>query len=539
MELIKISEITRRLAIPDEYVYPYGPYKAKIDLNYAKIIENRPTGKLVLVTAMTPSRAGEGKTTMAIALSDGLNLIGKKSIVALREPSLGPVFGLKGGATGGGKVTVEPEEDINLHFTGDIHALTSANNLISAIIDNHIFQGNELKIDPEKIKWKRTMDMNDRSLRQIKIGLGENNGTIRDDGFMITVASELMAILCLATSKEDFENRIKKIIVAYSFDDRPITVGQLHISHAIMKLMKSAFNPNIVQTQANNPALIHGGPFANIAHGCSSIFATKMGLKLGEIVVTEAGFATELGAEKFFDIKSRVAGLTPDAAVVIVTVKAIKLHGGVSLDNINIPNLEAIKIGFENVLKHLENIRHFKVPSLIGINKFATDTQEELDLVLSLAQKSGVKGAIINAFSLGGDGARDMALKVVEVLETRKSHYTPLYDLTLPVQDKIKIIAQKMYGAKEVVYTKKALLDIEKYVNLGYNNNYICMAKTPQSLSDDPTKLNVPKDFTLTVREVNLSAGAEFLVVLTGDIMTMPGLGKTPNAVLMQDIPWE
>ncbi|MFA5235815.1 MAG: formate--tetrahydrofolate ligase [Bacilli bacterium] len=538
MSLKKITEIAKTLGIPDEFVLPYGHYKAKIDLAINEKLKNRPDGKLVLVTAITPTKAGEGKTTTSIALVDGLNRLHKKAILCLREPSLGPVFGLKGGATGGGLARVEPSEEINLHFTGDIHCLTSAVNLTAAIIDNHIFQGNELGIDPNNIVWKRVLDMNDRALREVEVGRGTNNGTPRPDHFMITVASELMAILCLAETPEDFEKRTNEVIVAYTFDKKPIRIGDLRISHAIMKLMREAFKPNLVQTLENNPAFIHGGPFANIAHGCNSLTATKLGLKLGEVLVTEAGFGSDLGAEKFFDIKCRAGSLHPDAAVVVTTIRAMKLHGGAALETLKESDVAALMKGTPNLKRHVMNIHRFGVPSIIALNRFDTDSDEEIKALSDWAYQEGFPFAVNDAFRLGGAGAVPLATKVNEILETTTSKYSPLYPLDMPIEDKITKICKDIYGAGQVFFAPKALEQIRKYRDLGYDSLPICMAKTPQSLTDDPNVLNAPTDFTINIREVELSAGAGFIVPLTGDVMTMPGLGKIPGAVRMQDEPW-
>jgi len=538
MALKRINEIAKKLNIAEQYLLPYGHYKAKVDPEIFETLKHKPYGKLVLVTAITPTKAGEGKTTTSIALVDGLNRLNKKAVLALREPSLGPVFGLKGGATGGGLARVEPSEDINLHFTGDIHCLTSSVNLVSAIIDNHIFQGNELGIDPHHIVWKRVMDMNDRALRDVEVGRGANNGMPRPDHFMITVASELMAILCLADDADDFEKRTNEVIVAYTFEGRPVRIGDLRISHAIMKLMREAFKPNLVQTLENNPVFIHGGPFANIAHGCNSLTATKMGLKLGEILVTEAGFGSDLGAEKFMDIKCRVGGLHPDAAVIVTTIRALKMHGGVALENLKEENVEALLTGTANLKRHVLNIKKFQVPSIIALNKFDADTPQEIKALTDWAYQEGYHFAINDAFTKGGEGALSLASKVIEILETTKSHYQPLYPLDLSIEDKIVKICKDIYGAGSVEFSQKAKDQIEQYRSLGYDSLPICMAKTPQSLTDDPMVFNAPTGFKVSIREVDLSAGAGFIIPLTGDVMTMPGLGKVPGAVKMQDEPW-
>lgn len=536
MELKNIYEISKKINIEEKYVEPYGKYKAKIDLSVEKDLKDKKDGQLVLVTAMTPTKFGEGKTTISIALAEGLNKINKKCILCLREPSLGPVFGLKGGATGGGKVTVEPSEEINLHFTGDMHALTSANNLISAVLDNSLFQGNPLNIDPEKVVWKRALDMNDRSLRQIEIGLGEKNGILRKDGFIITVASELMAILCLSTSLEDFKNRVNEIIVAYTYENKPIKVRDLRISNAICKLMKDAINPNLVQTGENNPCLIHGGPFANIAHGCNSIIATKLGLKLGDIVVTEAGFGSDLGAEKFLDIKCQEGHLTPSLVVMVATIRALKVHGGQDLEKIDELNLNALEIGIKNLERHLENMKKFGLDVVVAVNHFASDQQEEIDWLINWCNVRHYPVSFVDGFIKGGEGSVDLAKLVVKELEKNNSHYHPLYLKEEPIKVKIEKIAKEIYHASKVEYSLKAEEDIKKYETMGFDKTYICIAKTPQSFSDDAKLLNAPENHIIHVKEVNLSSGANFLVVLTGNILTMPGLPKVPQAVKMEDL---
>lgn len=538
MTLLPIATVAKKIGIDEKYVLPYGHHKAKIDLDIFKELDKRPKGKLVLVTAITPTKAGEGKTTTSIALVDGLAKLNKKAILALREPSLGPVFGLKGGATGGGLARVEPSEEINLHFTGDIHCLTSAVNLTAAIIDNHIFQGNELNINPDRIVWKRVLDMNDRALREVTVAQGTNNGLARTDHFMITVASELMAILCLANNPDEFESMTNEVIVAYSNEEQPIRIRDLRISHAIMKLMREAFKPNLVQTLEGNPAFIHGGPFANIAHGCNSIIATKLGLKLGEILVTEAGFGSDLGAEKFMDIKCRVGNLHPDAAVVVATIRALKMHGGAPIEKLNNEDITALMAGTANLARHMQNMKKFKVPAVIAINRFATDTDQELAALTNWAKKNSYPLAMLEAFNKGSDGAIALANKVIEILETKKSEYTPLYDLNITIEEKIIKICKDIYGAKGVEFSSKAIDQIDKYRQMGYDKLPICMAKTPQSLTDDPNIINAPTDFIIHIREVDLSAGAGFIIPLTGDVMTMPGLGKIPGAVKMQDEPW-
>ncbi|HOJ44500.1 MAG TPA: formate--tetrahydrofolate ligase [Bacilli bacterium] len=538
MKLLPIGDIAKKIGVLKRHLLPYGHYKAKIDTAIFDDLKDVPYGKLVLVSAITPTKAGEGKTTTSIALVDGLARLKKRAVLALREPSLGPVFGLKGGATGGGLSRVEPAEEINLHFTGDIHCLTSAVNLTAAIIDNHIFQGNELGIDPNRIVWKRVMDMNDRALREVTVAQGTNNGTPRVDHFMITVASELMAILCLADNPDDFERMTNEVIVAYTYEDKPVRIKDLKISHAIMKLMREAFKPNLVQTLEGNPALIHGGPFANIAHGCNSITATKLGLKLGEILVTEAGFGSDLGAEKFMDIKCRIGGLKPDAAVIVATIRALKMHGGVTLDQLAHENVPALLSGTDNLAKHVSNMKKFGVPSVIALNRFSTDTEAEVEALLKWAQEQGHHIAISDAFAKGGEGAIALAAKVIELIETKRSDYRPLYSLDLPIEEKIAKICKDIYGASGVDFSEKAKSQIAKYRELGYDSLPICMAKTPQSLTDNPDILNAPTNFRIHIREVDLSAGAGFIIPLTGDVMTMPGLGKVPGAVKMQDEPW-
>ncbi len=533
--LLKIKDIAKKAGVKEEYIEPYGNYKAKINMDILKELDNKPNGKLVLVTAITPTKAGEGKTTTSIALADGLAKIKQKCMLVLREPSLGPVFGIKGGATGGGKVCIAPSEEINLHFTGDMHALTSSINLISAIIDNHIFQGNELNIDPNKIVWRRALDMNDRALREITVAQGKNNGTVRQDGFVITVASELMAIMCLAENPEDFINRVNKITVAYTYDDKAITVKDLKISKAIYKLMREALKPNLVQTLEHNPCLVHGGPFANIAHGCNSIIATKLGLKLADIVVTEAGFGADLGAEKFLDIKCRFGGLKPSMAVMVATIRALKVHGGVQIENIKEENVEALIKGCANLERHVENIKKFGLPVVVAINHFADDTENEIQALTKWCKAKGYPVSFLDGFMKGGDGAIDLANKVVETLETKKSNYHPLYDVNLPIKEKIGIIAKEIYRAKDVVFSDEAIEHIAKFEKMGFANTPVCIAKTPQSFTDNAKIVGAPTDFVVTVRDVTLSSGAGFVVALTGNILTMPGLPKIPAAIKMEE----
>lgn len=537
MRLENIVKVAKRFGIGEEFVENYGKYKAKVDYkSLYESVKNKPDGDLILVTAITPTKAGEGKTTTTISLIDGLAKINQKAIGCLREPSLGPVFGLKGGATGGGKVTIEPHEDINLHFTGDMHALTSSINLISAVIDNHIYQGNELDIDPNRIVWKRALDMNDRELREIEIGLGsDKNGIKRTDHFQITVASELMAILCLAKDEEDFIKRVKRIIVAYSYDDKPIYLEELRISNAILKLMRNALNPNIVQTQEHNLVFVHGGPFANIAHGCSSLLATKLALKLSPIVVTEAGFASDLGAEKFFDIKCRIGNLKPKATVLVATIRALKLHGGVDFEDLDKENLEALENGFKNLEQHYQNLRKYDVPVVVAINHFKSDSDNEVKKLIELLNKNYYPFAFLDGYLNGGNGSRELASKVMEILETKRSNFHPLYKLEISIKDKIETLAKEIYRAYGVEYSEEAERKISFYENSGFINLPICIAKTQSSFSDNPKLLNAPRNFKLRVKDISLSNGAGFLVVYCGNILTMPGLPKIPAAVKMED----
>ena len=538
MPLLQIDEIAKIAGIPLTYIEPYGKFKAKIDTSIFDVLKDVPDGKLVLVTAITPTKAGEGKTTTSIALAEGMAKINQKAILSLREPSLGPVFGIKGGATGGGLASIDPRDDINLHFTGDMHALTSSINLIAAVIDNHLYQGNELRINPQRIVWRRAMDMNDRALREIIIGRGEKNGIERQDGFVITVASELMAILCLAKDEEDFRERVQKIIVAFNVDEEPIRVRDLKISHAIMKLMKDALKPNLVQTIENNPVLIHGGPFANIAHGCNSLIALKLSRKLAPIAITEAGFGSDLGAEKFFDIACRYGEMKPDGVVMVATLRALKMHGGQLLEKISEENVEALLKGVNNLRVHLENIKKFGVPSVVAINHFASDHQSEIEALEKWCEEKGYVVSFLDGYLKGGEGAVDLAQKVVKMLDTEPSHYKPLYKLDLPIEEKIEKICKQIYRAGKVEYSKFAREQIAKFNQLGYGALPVCMAKTPLSLSDNPEVIGAPEGYTITIRELCLSAGAGFVVALTGNILTMPGLPKVPSAVLMEDLPY-
>ena len=526
----QIIDIAKKAGITQEYIIPFGNDKAKVNLEVLKKINNE--GKLILVTAINPTKAGEGKSTTTVGLVDGLAKIGKKVIGALREPSLGPVFGIKGGATGGGFAQAVPMESINLHFTGDMHAITTVNNLISAIIDNQLFLGNNLNIDPERIVWKRCMDMNDRSLREIEIAQGNKNGIPRKDGFNITVASEVMAILCLSDSLDDFEERIKRIVVAYSKDGKEITVEDLGVSGALKVLMKDAIMPNLVQTLENNPILIHGGPFANIAHGCNSVIATKMALGLADYVVTEAGFGADLGAEKFVDIKCRSAKFNLDAVVVVATIRALKMHGGCEYDKLKEENVELLEKGMDNLRKHIETISQFNVPFVVALNKFSTDTESEISYLKQWCENEGYSYSLCEGWEKGGDGMVELANTVVALTE-QKHQLSYIYDTKLSLEEKILTIVQKVYGGKEVEYTDNAKKQLKEFKERGWDQYPICMAKTPLSLSDDPKKIGRPKDFVLTVRELRISAGAGFVVVLTGAVMTMPGLPKQPAAYNM------
>ena len=530
-EIQPINDIAKKLEIPEEYVENYGRYKAKIDFRYYKEIQDRPDAKLVLVTAINPTPAGEGKTTTTIGLADGLNRLGKKTVVALREPSLGPVFGVKGGAAGGGYAQVIPMEDINLHFTGDLHAIGAANNLLAAMLDNHIHQGNALRIVPKTITWRRCVDMNDRQLRNIVDGLGnKGDGVTRQDGFDITVASEIMAIFCLATDIPDLKARLARIVVAYNEDGAPVTAGDLNAQGAMTALLKDAIKPNLVQTLEGTPAFVHGGPFANIAHGCNSVTATKMGVKLGDYMITEAGFGADLGAEKFLDIKCRMTGLRPSAVVIVATVRALKYNGGVAKADLNNENLEALEAGIPNLLKHVENItQNFKLPAVVAINRFPTDTEAELALIRKKCEELGVNVALSEVWAKGGEGGEELAKEVLRLVE-EKSEVNFTYDLDAPIKDKINAIATKIYGADGVDYTAKANKEIKKFEELGFGNLPICMAKNQYSLTDDAKVLGRPTGFRITVRDITASIGAGFLVALTGEIMKMPGLPKVPSA---------
>lgn len=528
-ELVKISEIAKKIGLSEENYEPYGHYKAKVDYNLLK--EKEAKAKLVLVTAINPTPAGEGKTTTTIGLADALRHIGKNAMVALREPSLGPVFGMKGGAAGGGYAQVVPMEDINLHFTGDFHAIGAANNLLAALLDNHIHQGNELSIDTRTITWKRAVDMNDRQLRNIVDGLGGRvNGVPREDGFEITVASEVMATFCLSNDIEMLKEKLGKIIVAYNTKGEPVTAKDLQANGAMAALLKDALKPNLVQTLEATPAFIHGGPFANIAHGCNSVIATKMAMSLSDIVVTEAGFGADLGAEKFIDIKSRIAGIEPDAVVIVATIRALKYNGGVKKDDLGTENLEALEKGIPNLLKHVENVtKVYSLPAVVAINKFPTDTDKELELIRRKCEELGVNVALSEVWEHGGKGGVELANEIVKLIE-EPSKMQFVYDTALSIEEKINEIAKKVYGAEEVVFTPNAQKQIKQIEGIGYADLPICMAKTQYSLTDDPTVLGRPTGFKITVRNIKLSAGAGFIVALTGDIMTMPGLPKVPSA---------
>lgn len=530
-EIRPIREIAKALGMDEDDLELYGKYKAKISEEYLQKIQDRPDGKLVLVTAINPTPAGEGKTTISIGLADALSRLGKKTVAALREPSLGPCFGVKGGAAGGGYAQVIPMEDLNLHFTGDFHAITSANNLLAAAIDNHLHFGNALRMDPTRIVWKRCMDMNDRSLRNITIGLGGKlNGPVREDHFVITAASEIMAVLCLASDMEDLRERLSRMVVAYNYDNEPVTAGELKVVGSMLALLKDAMQPNLMQTLEHTPVLVHGGPFANIAHGCNSVRATRAALKLGDIVVTEAGFGADLGAEKFLDIKCRAAGLTPDAAVIVATVQALKYNGGVPKAELKAENLEALRKGLVNLGKHIENLQKFGVPAVVAINAFVSDTEAEHQMIENFCKEHDCEFALATVWADGGAGGQALAEKVLATIEKKPTQYHPLYELEQSLTGKIETVAREIYGADGVEYApaaRKALTNLEK---LGFGNLPICVAKTQYSLSDDQRKLGRPENFTITVRDAYVSAGAGFVVVLTGEIIQMPGLPRVPAA---------
>ena len=530
-QMLPITEVVKEIGLTADDLELYGKYKAKISNEYLKKIEGNKKGKLILVTAINPTPAGEGKTTTSVGLGQAFGKLGKKAVIALREPSLGPCFGIKGGAAGGGYAQVVPMEDLNLHFTGDFHAITAANNLLAALLDNHIQQGNALRIDTRQIVWKRCLDMNDRVLRNVVVGLGsKTDGFVREDHFVITVASEIMAILCLATDLEDLKDRLGKIIVAYDLDGKPVTAKDLQAVGAMAALLKDAILPNVIQTLEHTPALVHGGPFANIAHGCNSVRATTAALSMADYVVTEAGFGADLGAEKFFDIKCRQAGLSPDAVVLVATIRALKYNGGVPKAELSAENVEALEKGIVNLEKHIENLQKYKVPVVVTLNSFVTDSEAEIAFVKQFCEERGCEFAISEVWEKGGEGGIALAEKVLKTLEEKESHFAPLYPSELPLTEKIETVAKEIYGAKGVNYTAAAKKQLAKLTELGFGDLPVCMAKTQYSLSDDPALLGRPKDFDITVREAYVSAGAGFVVVLTGAVMTMPGLPKQPAA---------
>ncbi len=530
-EMEPIGKVAERIGISSDDLEFYGKYKAKLSDEYLESLKEKKDGKLILVTAINPTPAGEGKTTTSVGLGQAFGKLGKKAIIALREPSLGPCFGIKGGAAGGGYAQVVPMEDLNLHFTGDFHAITSANNLLAALLDNHIQQGNELRIDTRQVVWKRCMDMNDRVLRNIVVGLGNKlDGVVREDHFVITVASEIMAILCLANDMEDLKERLSRIIVAYNYDGEPVTAGELQAVGAMAALLKDALKPNMIQTLEHTPALVHGGPFANIAHGCNSVRATRAALKMADYCITEAGFGADLGAEKFFDIKCRMAGLQPDAVVLVATVRALKYNGGVPKEDLSTENLDALKKGIVNLEKHIENLQKYGVPVVVTLNSFITDTPAELEFVKQFCESRGCEFALSEVWAKGGEGGVALAEKVLNTLETKKSNFRLLYEDEMSLEDKIITVAKEIYGAGSVNFSSAAKKQLQKITDMGFGNMPVCMAKNQYSLSDDPKLLGRPEGFELTVREVYVSAGAGFVVALTGDVMTMPGLSKKPAA---------
>ncbi len=530
-KMLPIKEIAKTAGVDEKYLEQYGNYKAKIDLSLLND-ETKKDGKLILVTAITPTPAGEGKTTTTIGLADGLRKIGKNVTVALREPSLGPVFGVKGGAAGGGYAQVVPMEDINLHFTGDFHAIGAANNLLAAMLDNHIQQGNALGIDVRKITWKRCVDMNDRQLRFVVDGMGgKANGVPREDGFDITVASEIMAVLCLSNSITDLKERLSRIIVAYNYKDEPVTCGELKAAGAMTALLKDAIKPNLVQTLEGTPAFVHGGPFANIAHGCNSVMATKLALKMGDYAITEAGFGADLGAEKFLDIKCRMAGLTPAAVVMVATVRALKMHGGLAKTELGSENIEALEKGIPNLLRHVSNIKNvYKLPCVVAVNRFPTDTDKEIDFIIAKCKELGVNTVLSTVWADGGNGGVELAKEVVRLTEEEKGDFTFAYELDTTIEEKIEALVRKVYGGDGIILTPNAKKQIEKLTELGFSNVPVCVAKTQYSFSDNPALLGAPENFTVTIKNVKISAGAGFIVVMTGDILTMPGLPKVPAA---------
>ena len=530
-KMLHIREVAEKLGIAEDELELYGKYKAKLSDELIERVKDEPDGKLILVTAINPTPAGEGKTTISVGLGEAFGQLGKKAVIALREPSLGPCFGIKGGAAGGGYAQVVPMEDLNLHFTGDFHAITSANNLLAALLDNHIQQGNELGIDPRQVVWKRCLDMNDRVLRNIVVGLGRKmDGMVREDHFVITVASEIMAVLCLADDMHDLKRRLGKIIVAYTYDGKPVTADDIKATGAMAALLKDALKPNLIQTLEHTPAIVHGGPFANIAHGCNSVRATKTALKLADYVITEAGFGADLGAEKFFDIKSRMAGLHPDAVVLVATVRALKYNGGVAKADLGEENLEALKKGIVNLEKHIENLQKYGVPVVVTLNSFVTDTKAETDYIEQFCRERDCEFALAKVWENGGKGGVELAEKVLKTLETKESHFKPLYADDLSLEEKIETIAKEIYGADGVTYASAAAKELKRIADMGMSDFPVCMAKTQYSLSDDQTKLGRPSGFTINVREVYVSAGAGFVVAITGAIMTMPGLPKVPAA---------
>ena len=530
-EMEPIKDVAARIGIGEDDLEQYGKYKAKLSHSYIKSIESNEDGKLILVTAINPTPAGEGKTTTSVGLADAFNRLNKKTMLALREPSLGPCFGMKGGAAGGGYAQVVPMDEINLHFTGDFHAITSANNLLAALIDNHIQQGNELNIDTRNITWKRCVDMNDRALRNIVIGLGaKTDGFVREDHFIITVASEIMAILCLATDMADLKERLGNIIIGYNIQGAPVYAKELNAVGSMAALLKDAIKPNLVQTLEHSPAFIHGGPFANIAHGCNSVTATKAALKMADYVITEAGFGADLGAEKFLDIKCRAAGLKPSAVVLVATIRALKYNGGVAKDNLNTPNLEALKAGSANLLKHIENIKKYGLPVVVAINAFVHDSKEEVEYLENLCKEQGVEISMSEVWAKGGEGAIDLANKLIDIIDKDEAKFAPIYDVNSSIKEKIETIAREIYGANAVNYIGTVNTKIKKLEEMGLDKMPICMAKTQYSLSDDPKKLGAPKDFDISIRDIYVNNGAGFIVALTGDIMTMPGLPKKPAA---------
>lgn len=530
-KMLHIREVAEKLGIAEDELELYGKYKAKLSDELIERVKDEPDGKLILVTAINPTPAGEGKTTISVGLGEAFGQLGKKAVIALREPSLGPCFGIKGGAAGGGYAQVVPMEDLNLHFTGDFHAITSANNLLAALLDNHIQQGNELGIDPRQVVWKRCLDMNDRVLRNIVVGLGRKmDGMVREDHFVITVASEIMAVLCLADDMHDLKRRLGKIIVAYTYDGKPVTADDIKATGAMAALLKDALKPNLIQTLEHTPAIVHGGPFANIAHGCNSVRATKTALKLADYVITEAGFGADLGAEKFFDIKFRMAGLHPDAVVLVATVRALKYNGGVAKADLGEENLEALKKGIVNLEKHIENLQKYGVPVVVTLNSFVTDTKAETDYIEQFCRERDCEFALAKVWENGGKGGAELAEKVLKTLETKESHFKPLYADDLSLEEKIETIAKEIYGADGVTYASAAAKELKRIADMGMSDFPVCMAKTQYSLSDDQTKLGRPSGFTINVREVYVSAGAGFVVAITGAIMTMPGLPKNPAA---------